>query len=177
MSIAPTEDFMRLFVAHRRRIYALILALVPDGTDADDVLQEASVTMWQNFQKFSPDTNFVAWAYPHVRFAALNFYRKMRRARKHVIFSDEIVERISDRLAAGVGQIGEREEALRNCVERLPDRARALLDLCYAPGASIREAATRLGRSAQSVSKSLYRVRESLVECVERRLATEEANR
>ncbi len=43
----------------------------------------------------------------------------------------------------------------------------------YAENGSVARIAEELGRSAPSVSQTLYRVRQLLVQCIERRLAEE----
>ena len=50
---------------------------------------------------------------------------------------------------------------------------RQLLELRYGPKSSIEEIAVSLERSAGSIRQALYRIREALLACIERRLATE----
>jgi len=105
-TVSETEQFIELLLVHRRRIYAFIAVLVPNAADAEDLLQETSVRMWQNFGKFRPGTDFAAWAFPFARYAALNFHRAARRAQKRVTFSSEVVEIVAERLAASSWQLG-----------------------------------------------------------------------
>ena len=61
---SPTDrgaEFLRLFLQHQRRVYALILALLPNGPDADDILQETSAVLWQKFGEFERPV-LIAWA-------------------------------------------------------------------------------------------------------------------
>ena len=46
--------FLRLFLQNERRLYAYILTLLPNRADADDVLQEASLVMWDKFDADRP---------------------------------------------------------------------------------------------------------------------------
>jgi RNA polymerase sigma-70 factor (ECF subfamily) len=48
--------------------------------------------------------------------------------------------------------------------------------LRYGPKSSIEEIAVSLERSAGSIRQTLYRIREALLACIERRLATEAAS-
>ena len=48
------EEFMRLFGAHRRRLYQFILSLVPNVQDAEDVLQETNIILWRKFGGYQP---------------------------------------------------------------------------------------------------------------------------
>src|SRR5262245_8265994 len=81
------EQFLQLFLANERRIYAFILALVPVWSDADDLLQETSAVLWRKLDEFQPGSDFVAWALKIARFEVLN-YRK-RQSRDRGLFSDQ----------------------------------------------------------------------------------------
>src|SRR6185436_3701537 len=61
-SESATEDFLRLLGQHERHLAAFVYSLVPRAADADDILQDVKVTMWREFAKFEPGTNFRAWA-------------------------------------------------------------------------------------------------------------------
>src|SRR5262249_38382853 len=52
--LAKGKLFLRLFLQHERRLYAYILTLLPNRADADDVLQEVSLVMWEEFQAKPP---------------------------------------------------------------------------------------------------------------------------
>ena len=46
--------FLRLFLQNRMRLYAYVLTLLANRADADDVLQEASLVMWDKFDEKAP---------------------------------------------------------------------------------------------------------------------------
>ncbi len=151
-----TERFISLFLSHRHAICAMIAAVVPNAADADDVLQETSARMWRNFDKFQAGTNFVAWAAAFVRFSAMNHYRKQR-ANRGVTFSDELVALVASETATASESIDSRREALRDCLKRLPQKSRQLIEMRYEPGTTMRQMAERLGRSSDSVYKAVSR--------------------
>ena len=47
------ELFLQLFLAHQHEFYALLLASVPNYTDADDLLQNSSIIMSNKFSDFT----------------------------------------------------------------------------------------------------------------------------
>jgi DNA-directed RNA polymerase specialized sigma24 family protein len=65
-------------------------------------------------------------------------------------------------------------EALLECLERLPPESQLLLQARY-DGSSVDAAALahRFGRTEQAVYSLLYRIRQALRDCVERRLRAE----
>src|SRR3712207_5862982 len=73
--------FLRLFLQNERRLYAYILTLLPHRADADDVLQDVSVVMWDKFDDTHPPDDFVAWGCRVAYFKVLDFYKKRQRSR------------------------------------------------------------------------------------------------
>ena len=172
MGIEPTsqpEQFMALFVEHRREICALLAALVPHAADADDVLQETLTRMWRNFERFTPGTDFTAWASAFVRFSVLTHYRK-KRAAGLVTFSDELVDAVVREMPSHSSQADVRREALATCLDKLPARLKVLLDLRYEPRATIKSVAEQLGRPIHTVYKEVGRAHELLIRCIEKAL-------
>src|SRR5437868_8976600 len=114
--------FLRLFLQNERRLYAYILTLLPRRADADDVLQEASLVMWDKFDERHPPDDFAAWGCRIAYFKVLDFYKKSQRCR--VCFSQAMLEHVAE---TGVEQaatlrLDERREALSRCVEKLTPR-------------------------------------------------------
>ena len=60
---------------------------------------------------------------------------------------------------------------LRECMEKLSPSDRRMIDLSYIEELAAQQIADQLGRSRQSVCNSLSRVRQQLLECIEKRLA------
>ena len=55
-------ELVQLMMKYQRRIFAYIHTLVPDRSDAEDILQEASLTICEKFNEFTSGTNFYSWA-------------------------------------------------------------------------------------------------------------------
>jgi RNA polymerase sigma-70 factor (ECF subfamily) len=169
----PDGKFLALFQANRARIYAYLLALVPHLDDADDLLQEVSVRLWQNFGQFRDGTDFGAWSFSFVRYAAMNHHRRKRRLGRRVTFSDELLCAISNRVSHASWRVDERQVSLERCVNKLPERARWLVEDYYIRGGTMKSISLEIGRSVPTVTKTLSRIRGLLAACVERTLELE----
>jgi RNA polymerase sigma-70 factor (ECF subfamily) len=163
--------FVRLFAANQRRVFAYVLTLVPRRADADDIVQEASVVMWEKFDPANPPTDFAAWGCRIAYFKVLD-YRK-RFARSKVLFSQDVLDRIAETAAeqAGALQLDDRREALSGCLDKLRPKDRDLLARRFEPGATTQSVAAAVGRSPDAVYKALQKVRDGLFDCVTRTLA------
>lgn len=165
------EQFVALFVRHEAAINSFVLTLLPDLNDAEDVVQQASLTLWRNFDQYTPGTSFRNWAFQVAKFTAMNHLTKTRRDRH--CFQEDLLELLADRAAERAEQLEMQRRALAFCLERLSDDDRQLLSGCYAEGSTIRGFAEQLGRSANAVYKHLNRLRANLLKCVEMRLGLE----
>lgn len=165
------EQFVALFVRHEAAIHSFVITLLPDRADAEEVVQQASMTMWRKFDEFSPGTNFRNWAFQIAKYAALNHIAKVRRDRHR--FQVELLEMLADRASQRSEQLELQRRALAHCIEKLPAEERQLLAGCYGEGATIRGFAEALGRSSNAVYKQLNRLRANLLKCVEGRLGLE----
>jgi RNA polymerase sigma-70 factor (ECF subfamily) len=169
---AKSKRFLRLFLQNERRLYAYILTLLPNRADADDVLQEASLVMWDKFDDENPPADFAAWGCRIAYFKVLDFCKKRQRSR--VVFSQPVLERLAETASeqAAALQLDERREALAGCLEKLRPRDRDLLARRFAEGATVQSAAAHDGRSVDAVYKALAKIRQALFDCVTRTLAT-----
>lgn len=165
------EEFIRQLTLAQSSLWAYVFSLLPDHAGAQDVLQQTNLTLWRKADDFQPGSSFIAWASKAAYFHVLSYRRGMRRDR--LVFNDEVfaylAERQAERLEEGIPN--RRMTALRGCLEKLPAHSRQLLESRYAAGASVKNLAETGGRSTAALSQVLYRIRETLLACVERSLA------
>lgn len=169
--LARHEDFVRRFAETNHRIHAFISTLLPHRADADDVFQKTSVILWRKFGEFDPATDFVAWACRVAHFEVHNFLRVERR--RPVIFDDALIRQLAEERLASEPRLSRRGEALQYCLDELPANSRQLVEKCYAKHGEINQVANTLGQSVHTLYKKLSRVRRSLRDCIEQRLAEE----
>ena len=166
-----SDAFVTLLTATQPSLYACILALLPDRAAARDLLQETNLTLWHKADDFEAGTNFLAWACRIARYHILNHRRRTQRER--LVFDDELFAELADRQAARVEEFDFHGAALRACVDKLPTMQRQLVEQRYAPGGSVQRIAEAEGKSVGAISQTLYRVRETLLNCVRQALSGE----
>ena len=167
------KRLMALMTRHQRQIFSYIYVLVPNRSDAEDLLQETSLVICEKFNEFREGTDFVAWAcqiaYWRVRYSRQKF------ARSKVLFDQEIVDVVAKTASSMADEMDERHEALLRCLQQLHPRDRELLIARYEPGGGVEEAARRSGRTIPTAYKALARLRKLLLDCVTTRMAGEAA--
>jgi RNA polymerase sigma-70 factor, ECF subfamily len=164
-----TPEFLRLFCDAQPRLFAYILALVPKWHDAEEILQETSVVLWESFGQFQPGTDFWAWAKTTAFHRVLSFRKRQKRLA--VPLSDRFIAAVAEEYGKLTDELEEQLLALAKCVEKLSPEEGQLITACYDAGAVTREVAARLGRPAGTVYKSLTRIRRTLMTCVEQTLS------
>jgi RNA polymerase sigma-70 factor, ECF subfamily len=169
------EEFVRLFVEHQRRIHAFIATLLPNQADAEDVLQETSVTAWRKFAEFQPGTDFVRWGCSIARLEVLKFRRQRKSGR--LLFSDAMVETLAEHQIRQ-GDLWESwSQALGDCLAKLRAVDRELFLRCSGSNATVKQVAAQLGRPANTVYKAFGRIRRALMDCVQRAVSRENRQR
>ena len=161
--------FVTLLTGSHGRLLGYLMSLLGRRHDAEDVLQKASVTMWQKFDTFTLGTDFLAWSSTVCFYEAKNFQRLSARA--PLCFDDRLLAVLATERLADLGVREERLAALDLCLEKVPEKDRLLLQAAYIDGQGITSLAEQLGRAPQTLYNRLNILRRSLAECVERRVA------
>jgi RNA polymerase sigma-70 factor (ECF subfamily) len=164
--------FLRYFTANESAIRAFVRRLVPLRADAEDVMQEVAVVLWEKFQDFREGGDFRAWAFGVARFETLAWHRD--KGRDRLVLGQEVVELVAEETLRDEPRLARQREALESCLEKLESPQRELLVAAYQPRASIQSIAVRSGRSVSGFYQWLYRIRELLLDCTRRELAAEE---
>ena len=163
------ERFVRLIASSEHEVYRYIYALVPAPEDAQDVFQETVVALWKNFGQYDSSRPFTPWACRFAYYEVLNFRKRSRHATQWL--DDDLIGRLAEDRLAHQSDLDGRRDALPKCLEKLPPKARELLEHRYHQGLSIQEIARRTGRSANTLYKVMERVRHWLADCIERAVA------
>lgn len=165
------QQFVRLLTRHEKRVFAYIMSLVANWSDAQDIQQETNVRLWEQFDKYQEGTDFGAWACTIAYYQVLS--HRERTGRDRLQFSQEFLDRIADDAAAIADEYEPRQHALAECMQKLNQPARTLIRMIYEGDLTIKEVAQRLGRPITATYKAVSRIRLALHECVERTLQNE----
>lgn len=151
--------------AHQARLRGFIAGYVPAGAWVDDLAQQTFVSAYRDLRKFMVGSDFYAWlrqiAYNHLR-AELD--KSKRRSRLLDLAAAELSRRLQ-RDADPSDDL----DALRDCVGRLPETSQKIVHRHYRDGAPLAEIAAALGRPANSLKVTLFRIRTQLRACVEKK--------
>ena len=156
--------FRALYTQAGPRLFAICLRMMKARDQAEDVLQEAFIRIWERSWQFDPGRGeALAWLATVTRHCALD--RLRRTTAPHVAFDDEVMAEIDSHVTACADAGG---PELRHCLEHLREDYRNAVVLAYVNGLTHDELAGRLGRPVGTIKSWVRRGLAQLKECLER---------
>ena len=165
--VTAHERFVQDIIASQGMLYAFILGLTADRDWADEVLQETNVVLLRKEDDFSPGTNFKAWANSVAYYQVLT--SRKTRQRNRLIFDEQLMQSLSSKMQPTAEDHEARKRALHQCLDGLSASQSKLLQRRYR-GESVSDIANEVGRSVGVISQTLYRARQALKDCINRKL-------
>lgn len=163
------QDILRSLMQARTRLSAAAWLVLRDTHGAEDIFQNVTLKAMNGGQTFESEAALLSWAFIASRHQAIDWLR--RRQRETVGLAPEILELLEQDWQAAIPPSDSRVDALRECVEALPDAARLLLQLRYHEGHSCEGVAERIHSGLDAVYQRLSRLHRSLRQCVEGKMA------
>jgi RNA polymerase sigma-70 factor, ECF subfamily len=164
-SAEAQQRFLSLFLRSEREIFRYVAALVPNISDAEDIVQQTALSLWEKFDTYDPFMPFTPWA---CRFA-LNKTKQWieRHQRWRALLDGGLAEELVRRRDELRPELENRLGHLEGCVRRLPKEQRSLVEGFYYRREGIDQLAALSGRTVASAYKALQRIRQALQVCVE----------
>ena len=162
---AAQQRFLSLFLRSEREVFRYVAALVPNVPDAEDIVQQTALALWEKFDSYDPSQPFTPWA---CRFA-LNKARQWmeRRQRWQALLQGGLAEELLQRREELRPEIESRLKHLEGCIGKLPEEHRSIVEGYYYQRIGIEKLAENSGRTVAATYKTLQRVRQALQVCIE----------
>jgi len=165
-------EFSQKLVGLQKPLYAFVLSLVHNRSDAEDILQETNLILCKKSSEYNPEGNFQSWAFRIARFQVMAHLTKKRRSK--ICFSNEIVDALVEE-EFDLKRFQRMQKALQICYEKLPEHLREIARLRFKEDSLLKGIAKMVNRPIGSISASLFRIRENLSKCVKIRMIHIEA--
>ncbi|MCU1261640.1 MAG: polymerase sigma-70 factor [Bryobacterales bacterium] len=163
-----TECFMVLMNRHLPAVRRCIGSMMPNKTNADDVLQEVLIKVWRRLSTFRSESTFRAWMTRVAINEALQWYRRERNSPTCQAFSDSDTFASPDESPLQALTRAETTQIVRNAVVKLPAKYRQVLNLREFEQLRLGEIAESLHTSIPAVKTRLFRARRMLVTVLQR---------
>lgn len=162
------DSFERLLNRYRGPLIRYFCRMVRDQALAEDLAQEVFLRVYQARERYQPEARFTTWLYRIATNLALNALRDRREAEMPAESAsgegDPPEARIVDSRPTAEQSLilSERERAIRQAVESLPDNQRAAVILHKYQEVDYRQIARILDVSESAVKSLLFRAYETL---------------
>ena len=107
---------MAKLAAHQRRLYQYIFALLPRHHDADDVMQNTLVVLWEKFRGVRSGHELLCGT-AHCLFAGQNYRRQSNRMA--TVLDETAFEQIAGRIESYSDALQARQDAMSRRAEKL----------------------------------------------------------
>ena len=169
------EDDYKVYVgllqSNEAALRCFIRSLMPSWNDVDDLMQEVSLVLWEKFEEFDRQSSFLRWAYVIARFKVMNFCSKKGREKLH--FDNDLLELMAAECEEEEDIRKAEEKAMWACMENIPAARKQLLLNSSRKGVTVKSIAEKLGKTPKSLYRTLDRLKESLLKCIQSRLREE----
>lgn len=161
--------FGKLVERTQRVTYPLALRLVGGQAEAEDVLQDAYIRVWQGLSKLRDRGAVLGWICRIVRNVAVD---RVRYEQRRPSGGDALIEYIASDDPGPEQAIADAEArgALLDLVDQLKQKHRVVLLLREVDGMSYEEIAAALGCKIGTVESRLHRARKQLADKVKRQM-------
>jgi RNA polymerase sigma-70 factor (ECF subfamily) len=158
------QRFLSLFLRSEREIFRYVAALVPNVAEAEDIVQQTALSLWEKFDSYDANQPFTPWA---CRFA-LNKTKQWieRRQKWQALLEAGLAEELAQRREELRPELETRLKHLESCLRKLPEEHRLIVEGYYFRRDGVEELARNSGRTVAATYKILQRVREALHACI-----------
>jgi RNA polymerase sigma-70 factor (ECF subfamily) len=157
--------FREFYEAYRDRIWALLMYLIGDSTQAQDVMQVTFLKAFRGLGNFRFQSSLFTWLYRIARNECQNYHRGRGTPEIPLGAILGSVDEIDPRPASnGSDWHQEREIIVQNAVMQLPLKMREVVVLKYLEGLSYEEMSRALGCAPGTVASRLNRALAELEE-------------
>ena len=165
-------EYSQKLTSIQKSLYGFILSMVPNRSEAEDILQETNLILCQKANEYDPDGHFQGLAFKIARFQVLKHMTNVKRSKLQ--FSTEFIEEVASE-EFDSRKILATQKALAICYELLPDSMKVIANLRFKQDQSIKFISKSVNRPLGAISSTLYRVRQKLVDCVQDKILSIES--
>src|ERR1043165_702955 len=164
--------FTRLWLPAQPVVVSVLAARGGDRAAGEDLVQEVALAGFQQLARYDGSRSFTAWVLGIAQHKAVDWLRR-NGPRRLVIRDEQALATLMQVGAELERELSDRELALHGCLEVLQGRAREVVRHHYIDERPVNDIATAMNLSVANIKVMLYRVREALRACVEKRLSAE----
>jgi RNA polymerase sigma-70 factor (ECF subfamily) len=149
------EAFQKLLREYQKPLYNHIRNIVLNHDDADDVLQNTFIKVFQNLKNFKGESKLFSWMYRIATNEAISFLNQ--KAKKNNTTSEELQSKIVDNLKADSYFDGDEIQfKLQKAITLLPEKQQLVFKMKYFEKLKYEDMSEILGTSVGALKASYH---------------------
>jgi RNA polymerase sigma factor (sigma-70 family) len=162
------KSFNELVNRYKERIYWTARRVVGTHEDADDVVQDVFVKMYDGLKDFRGESNLFTWLYRITINVSLNILRK-KKIRQYIPY-DEYLEAIIPSTDSADERVLKQEykTALERAIEKLPQKQRAVFAMRYYDEIPFEEMSKILRKSVGGTKANYFQAVKKISEAMQK---------
>lgn len=146
--------FGKIYGIYSRRIYLNTLKLVKDEDQAQEILQDVFIRIWNARETIDPSRPFSSFLFSIAQNLVRDFFRKAARDMKLRDSLARTGSELYDHIESAL-DLKETSEILQRAIDALPQQRKMIFTLCRVEGKSYEEVAAIMGISVSTVGNQL----------------------
>lgn len=156
--------FKEKYMSFHQKLYRIAYRLLEDGNDAEDMVQEAYIKLWNKRAELNHLENTESYTVVILRNLCLDFLRSKNRHREQSM--DDVDYGIADSAPSALAEIESNDEVkqMQQIIDSLPDQQRKVMKMKHLDDYSLEEIEEMTGLSSVNVRVLLSRARKKVRE-------------
>lgn len=149
-------------------IFRTALRIIPNREEAQDIVQDTLLKLWQNRAELDRVSNLESFALIMARNLAID--RKKKMEHRNISFDEALHDRTDEWQLTAQQQMEHQERygAIRQAIDSLPEKQRTVLHLRDVEGKPYKEIAAIMSLTESDVKVTLFRARNQLKEMLKK---------
>ena len=154
LTLNDEAAFSELYVRYKDKLYYFCLHLLKSKEEANDIVQEIFIRIWESRNFINPDLSFSSFLYTMARNRILNYFRDIDidEKVKEILATQKVTEEeaIDSKIIYTEYQV-----ILQNAISQLPPQRRKIFNMSRIESMSHKEIAAELGISVNTVQEHI----------------------
>ena len=163
---ARIAEMTRLWTLATPLVSGFILSLVRNYQDRDDILQDTAVAVLNSFEKYDKSKPFAGWVIGIAKNQILLHFRKTN---KNTILLEPSLAESLQQAFSDSSSANNNLDHLAECFKALDPKSKELCKMRYELDMKPASIAEKIEMKANSVAKTLQRIRDELRDCIQRK--------
>lgn len=153
--------FEQIYRLYSNRLFGNLLKLLQSETEAQEILQEVFLKIWQNRALIDPEKSFRSYLFKIAENKVFDFFRKaamQKRVQNQLLQHSDIDTTLVDKMVSDK----ENEALLAKAIDHLPPQRKQVFVMVKLQGKTYKEVSDELGISASTISDHIVKATKSI---------------